>query len=305
MKKLYFIFNLQSGKATIASKLALVIDMFTKAGFEVTAHPTQERMDACSSAVYACNNNFDLIVCSGGDGTLNEVIQGVMNSEKKLPIGYIPAGSTNDFAKGVGIPKGITDAVQWIIDGSPLPCDVGGFNDKFFTYIAAFGAFTEVTYETSQQVKNYLGHAAYILNGLTRLTKIRSYHMKITADDMEFEDDYIFGMVTNSSSVAGLLSLNNFLLDDGLYEVTLIKNPGNPIDLSKTIYSLLNIDIDIDTAHIKSFRASEIHFECDEEIPWTIDGEFGGTVKNAAIKNNRQSIMLMAAKNDAFECTDS
>ncbi len=297
MKKLYFIFNLQSGKATIASKLSTVIDMFTKAGYEVTARPTQERMDACAAANYACNQGFDLIVCSGGDGTLNETIQGVMKSDNRLPIGYIPAGSTNDFARGVGIPKNIIDAVQWIIDGNPYPCDIGGFNsDKYFTYIAAFGAFTEVTYDTPQQIKNYLGHAAYILNGLTKLSSIRSYHIKVSADRDEFEDDFIFGMVTNSSSVAGLLSLNDFLLDDGLYEVTLIKTPGNAFDLQRIIHSLLNIDIDIDTAYIKSFRAAEVRFECNEEIQWTIDGEYGGTLKNVTVKNNRQAIKLMANK---------
>ncbi len=294
MKKLYFILNLQSGKATISSKLAVVIDMFTKAGYEVTARPTQERMDACAAAKYACGQGFDLIVCSGGDGTLNEVIQGVMRSEKKLPIGYIPAGSTNDFARGVGIPRNIIDAVQWIIDGKKYPCDIGSFNDKFFTYIVAFGAFTEVTYETSQQVKNVLGHVAYVLNGISRLKNIKSYHMKITYDDEIIEDNYIFGMVTNSSSVAGLLSLNNFLLDDGLYEVTLIKTPGNPLDLQRIIHSLLNIDIDIDTAYIKSFRTSKIRFECDDELQWTIDGEFGGAYKTVDVCNNKQAIELMA-----------
>lgn len=294
MKKLYFILNLQSGKATISSKLAVVIDMFTKAGYEVTARPTQERMDACAAAKYACGQGFDLIVCSGGDGTLNEVIQGVMRSENKLPIGYIPAGSTNDFARGVGIPRNIIDAVQWIIDGKKYPCDIGSFNDKFFTYIAAFGAFIEVTYETSQQVKNVLGHVAYVLNGISRLKNIKSYHMKITYDDEIIEDNYIFGMVTNSSSVAGLLSLNNFLLDDGLYEVTLIKTPGNPLDLQRIIHSLLNIDIDIDTAYIKSFRTSKIRFECDDELQWTIDGEFGGAYKTVDVCNNKQAIELMA-----------
>ena len=284
------ILNLQSGKATISSKLAVVIDMFTKAGYEVTARPTQERMDACAAAKYACGQGFDLIVCSGGDGTLNEVIQGIMRSEKKLPIGYIPAGSTNDFARGVGIPRNI----QWIIDGKKYPCDIGSFNDKFFTYIAAFGAFTEVTYETSQQVKNVLGHVAYVLNGISRLKNIKSYHMKITYDDEIIEDNYIFGMVTNSSSVAGLLSLNNFLLDDGLYEVTLIKTPGNPLDLQRIIHSLLNIDIDIDTAYIKSFRTSKIRFECDDELQWTIDGEFGGAYKTVDVCNNKQAIELMA-----------
>lgn len=293
MKKLYFIFNLQSGKATIGSKLGSVIDMFTKAGYEVTARPTQERLDACAAAKYACNVGYDLIVCSGGDGTLNEVIQGVMKSEDKIPIGYIPAGSTNDFARGVGIPKGIEEAVQWIINGKPYPCDIGSFNDKYFTYIAAFGAFIEVTYETSQQVKNMLGHAAYILNGLTRLKSIKSYHMSVTYDTGTIEDDYIFGMVTNSSSVAGLLSLSDFLLDDGLYEVTLIKTPSNPLDLQRMIHSLLNIDIDIDTAYIKSFRTSKIKFECDEELQWTIDGEYGGSYKVTNICNNKQAIELM------------
>lgn len=296
MKKLYFILNLQSGKATMSSKLALVIDAFTKAGYEVTARPTQERMDACAAAKYACGQGFDLIVCSGGDGTLNEVIQGVMRSDRKIPIGYIPAGSTNDFARGLGIPKNIMDAVQWIIDGKEFPCDVGSFNDKYFTYIAAFGAFTEVTYETPQQVKNFLGHLAYVLNGLSRLKNIKSYNMKITYDDETIEDNYIFGMVTNSSSVAGLLSLNDFLLDDGLYEVTLIKTPGNPLDLQRIIHSLLNIDIDIDTAYIKSFRTSKIKFECSEEIQWTIDGEFGGACKSVEVCNNKQAIMLMANK---------
>lgn len=293
MKKLYFIFNLQSGKATIGSKLGSVIDMFTKAGYEVTARPTQERLDACAAAKYACNVGYDLIVCSGGDGTLNEVIQGVMKSEDKIPIGYIPAGSTNDFARGVGIPKGIEEAVQWIINGKPYPCDIGSFNDKYFTYIAAFGAFIEVTYETSQQAKNMLGHAAYILNGLTRLKSIKSYHMRVTYDTGTIEDDYIFGMVTNSSSVAGLLSLSDFLLDDGLYEVTLIKTPSNPLDLQRIIHSLLNIDIDIDTAYIKSFRTSKIKFECDEELQWTIDGEYGGSYKMTNICNNKQAIELM------------
>lgn len=293
MKKLYFIFNLQSGKATIGSKLGSVIDMFTKAGYEVTARPTQERLDACAAAKYACNVGYDLIVCSGGDGTLNEVIQGVMKSEDKIPIGYIPSGSTNDFARGVGIPKEIEEAVQWIINGKPYPCDIGSFNDKYFTYIAAFGAFIEVTYETSQQAKNMLGHAAYILNGLTRLKSIKSYHMSVTYDTGTIEDDYIFGMVTNSSSVAGLLSLSDFLLDDGLYEVTLIKTPSNPLDLQRIIHSLLNIDIDIDTAYIKSFRTSKIKFECDEELQWTIDGEYGGSYKVTNICNNKQAIELM------------
>ncbi len=296
MKKVYFIFNLQSGKAKIASKLGMIIDIFTKSGFEVTTHPTQGKLDASEVAEYACKNDFDMILCSGGDGTLNEVIQGIMKCEKRLPVGYLPAGSTNDFAKGMEISTNIEEAVNDIVNGIASPCDIGSFNRKYFTYIAAFGAFTEVTYETSQTVKNLLGHVAYILNGLSKLNKIKSYHMKITFDDTELEDNYIFGMVTNSSSVAGLLSLNDFLYDDGLYEVTLIKTPNNPLDLQRIVHSLLNLDIDLDTNYIKSFRTSKIKFECDEEISWTVDGEFGGVCREAEIINITKAVRLITKK---------
>ncbi len=293
MKKLYFIFNLQSGRATIGSKLGYIIDEFTKAGYEVTARPTQARMDACEAALYACENGYDLVVCSGGDGTLNEVIQGIMMADRKVPIGYIPSGSTNDFARGIGIPTDIPDAVECIKAGFPYKCDIGGFCDRYFTYIAAFGAFVDVTYETSQRAKNILGHFAYVINGITKISSIKSYHLRITANDETIEDDFVFGMITNSSSVAGLLSLDNFLLDDGLYEVTLIKTPSNIIDLNKSVHSLLNLEIDLDTAHIKSFRTSKIKIECDKEMPWTIDGEFGGELSSIEIVNNRCAIEII------------
>jgi len=294
MKKIYFIFNLQSGKAKIASKLGMIIDLLTKSGYEVTAHPTQGKLDATDAAEYACNNGFDTIMCSGGDGTLNEVIQGVMKCEKRLPIGYLPAGSTNDFAKGMEIPTNIERATQDIIDGIPSYCDIGCMNGRrYFTYIVAFGAFTEVTYETPQSFKNLLGHVAYVLNGFSCLNKIKSYHMKVTFDDQVIEDDYIYGMITNSSSVAGVLSLNDFLYDDGLYEVTLIKNPNNIIELHQIIQSLLNLDIDLDTNNIKTFRTSKIKFECDDEISWTIDGEYGGTCKKAEIENINKAVQFI------------
>ncbi len=293
MKKVYFIFNLQSGKAKIAAKLGMIIDVFTKSGYEVTARPTQGKLDASESAEYACKNGFDMILCSGGDGTLNEVIQGIMKCDTRPPIGYLPAGSTNDFAKSMEISTNMEEAANDIVNGVPSLCDIGSFNSKYFTYIAAFGAFTEVTYETSQAVKNLLGHVAYILNGLSRLNKLKSYHMKITFDDQVLEDNYIFGMVTNSSSVAGLLSLNDFLYDDGLYEVILIKTPANPLDLQRIIHSLLNLDIDLDTRYIKSFRTSKITFDCEDEINWTVDGEFGGCCKHAEINNINKAVQII------------
>ena len=299
MKSIYFIFNMKSGKAAIASKLALVTDQFTKAGYEVTVHPTQSRGDAATAALRACDKWYDLIVCSGGDGTLNEVIQGVMQAKNKLPVGYLPTGSTNDFAKSVGISTNIDTAVQTVINGKPKAFDIGRLNDKSFTYIAAFGAFIEVTYETPQNMKNVLGHAAYILNGIMHLGKIRSYHIKVTTDTEEFEDDYIFGMITNSSSVAGLLSLDDFLCDDGLFEVTLIKKPSNPIALQKTIRGLMALENDLDTKYIKSFRASKVKFECDSEVNWTVDGEFGGALSCAEIVNFNRAVDIITNENDS------
>ncbi|MBQ7009371.1 MAG: YegS/Rv2252/BmrU family lipid kinase [Ruminococcus sp.] len=295
MKKLYFIFNLQAGKGNLAGSLAEVIDIFTKAGFEVTARPTQERTDAVNASIYACENSFDMIVCAGGDGTLSECIEGVMRAPNKLPIGYIPVGSTNDYAKGLGIPKGILPAAKWIVEGMPMPCDIGSFNNNYFTYIAAFGAFTNVAYETSQQIKNLFGHAAYLFSGMFQLTSIKSHKMRVEYDGNIIEDDFVFGMVTNSSSVAGLLSLNDFLVDDGLFEVALIKKPTNVIQLYEILHSLLNMTKDLDKEYIKSFRTSEIKFTSLEDAPitWTLDGENGGKSDVNIIKNNSKAISFM------------
>lgn len=302
MKKMYFIYNPVAGKAAISKKLADIIDAFTKAGYEITVHPTQSGSDASDASAYACNGNFDILVCAGGDGTLSQCMHGVMISERKIPIGYIPAGSTNDFARGLGIPKGIMESVQWIINGTPIPCDVGVFNDKFFTYIVAFGAFTNITYETSQQVKNIFGHAAYIVSGMLHLTSIRSKRMRVEYDDIVLEEDFIFGMVTNSSSVAGLLSLSDFLLDDGQFEVTLIKKPSNVLQLQKIIHSLLNIKEEIDKSYIKFFRTDKIKFTAlsDEPITWTLDGEYGGNAEVNVVSNQNKAVsFIIGSQNES------
>ena len=170
---------------------------------------------------------YDLVVCSGGDGTLDEVVTGMEQSEVNVPIGYIPAGSTNDFANSLGIPKNMEEAARVAVNGTPFPCDVGGFNGDTFVYVAAFGLFTEVSYQTSQQMKNILGHAAYILEGAKHLMDITSYRMKVSHDGEIIEDEFIYGMVTNSLSVGGFKGISgpDVLLDDRPFEVTLIKNP--------------------------------------------------------------------------------
>lgn len=295
MQKLYFIVNLVAGRATIGDKLGEIIDEFNKAGFEVTVHITQSGDDASECAAYACENGFDIIVCAGGDGTLSQCIQGIMRSERKIPVGYLPAGSTNDFARSLGIPRNTMDAVKWITNGTPMPCDIGCFNESFFSYIAAFGAFTNVAYETSQQIKNIFGHASYVLSGITQLSTLRSKRLRIEYDENVIEDDFIYGMVTNSSSVAGLLSMNDFLLDDGLFEVTLIKKPSNIIQLQQIVHSLLNISEEIDKEYIKFFRTDKITFTSlsDEQITWTRDGEYGGDSHVNTVSNCRRAVSFL------------
>ncbi|MCQ2491164.1 MAG: YegS/Rv2252/BmrU family lipid kinase [Ruminococcus sp.] len=301
MQKLYFIVNLLAGRATIGDKLGEIINEFNKANFEVTVHITQSGTDAADSAQYACGGGFDLIVCAGGDGTLSQCLQGMMRSGRRIPIGYLPAGSTNDFARSLGIPKSIMDAVKWITGGTPTPCDIGAFNDEYFSYIVAFGAFTSVAYETSQQVKNVLGHVSYILNGLTQLSTLRSKSMRIEYDDNVIEGDYIFGMVTNSASVAGLLSMSDFYLDDGVFEVTLIKKPANLIQLQQIVHSLLNISVEIDKDYIKFFRTNKITFTSldSSEITWTRDGEYGGNAAENVICNCQRAIPFMIGERGA------
>ncbi|MDE6781980.1 MAG: YegS/Rv2252/BmrU family lipid kinase [Ruminococcus sp.] len=295
MIKIYLIVNLVAGKALISENLGNIINEFTKIGGEVTVHPTQSGQDAVDSAYYACENNFDILVCAGGDGTLSQCLQGVMKSQNRLTVGYIPAGSTNDFAQSLSIPRNIMDAVHWIIDGKPTNCDIGRFNDDYFIYIAAFGAFTNITYETPQKIKNTLGHTAYILNGLMQLTSIRSKRMLIKYDGNVIEDDFLFGMVTNTSSVAGLLSINDFMLDDGVFEVVLIKKPANLVQLNRIVQSILNISEEIDREYIKFFRTNKITFTCldDEPATWTRDGEYGGDSMNCVISNCQKAISFM------------
>ena len=311
MKKMYFIVNLVAGKAAISEKLGKILDEFTKAEFEVTIHITQSGNDAADMAKYACGNGFDLLVCAGGDGTLSQCLQGIMNSEHRIPIGYIPAGSTNDFAKNLSIPKDTISAVRQIINGKPIPCDVGGFNNEYFSYIVAFGAFTNITYETPQNFKNILGHVAYFLNGLTQITSIKAKRMRVEYNGIVIEDEFIFGMVTNTSSIAGMLSMKDFQLDDGLFEVVLIKKPSNPIQLQSIVRSLLNIKGNLDTEYLKSFKTSKIKFTslCNGTVTWTRDGEYGGDFISNTIVNHPRAVSFIVdeemIKKETFSSDDA
>lgn len=290
-KRIFFVFNMHAGKARIKTKLSDILNIFTEKGYEVTAYPTQYAGEAVLR-IEALEDGYELVVCSGGDGTLDEVVTGMMRrpEEKRIPIGYIPAGSTNDFAKSLGLPQKMEDAAARIMAGKRFPCDIGAFNQDYFVYIAAFGIFTDVSYQTDQQMKNVLGHMAYILEGMKRLTNIVSYKMKLRWEDREVEDDFLFGMVTNSRSVGGFKSIigTEVVLDDGVFEVTFIKRPKNLLELNETLTALVLAEID--ERYMYSFRTSRLTVEAEAEVPWTLDGEYGGDHRAAVIEDRKQAL---------------
>ena len=289
------VFNPFSGKALIRNCLLDIVDTMVKADYEVTIYPTQRAGDA-KEKVQEYAPGYDLIVCSGGDGTLDETVSGIMNCGKRVPLGYIPAGSTNDFATSIGIPKDMEAAAFDAVNGEPFPCDIGRFNDKNFVYVAAFGLFTEVSYKTSQEWKNALGHAAYILEGIKSLHEIPAFLMQVEFNNCCIQDEFIYGMITNSTSVGGFTGMTgtNVQLDDGVFEVTLIKKPRNPIELNEIIASLVNL-VD-DTNMIYSFKTERVKFTAKQEIPWTLDGEYGGNHVEVEIENLKQAVDIQVRK---------
>ena len=299
MKKMLFIYNPNAGKGLLKAKLSDVLDIMVKAGYELTVYPTQSYRDAYRKVVHM-DDGYDIVVCSGGDGTLVEVVSGMMKRDKedRIPIGYIPTGTTNDFASSLHISRDIMEAADATVHGKPFACDIGKFNKDVFVYVAAFGLFTDVPYQTDQKLKNALGHAAYVLEGAKRLSNIPSYHIKITADDRVIEDEFMIGMITNSRSVAGFRSImgRDVKFDDGEFEVTLIKKPKSLIGLQEIITALLIENFD--TKHMYTFKAKEITLESKEEIPWTLDGEFGGQHEEVHIINKKQALEIMIEREE-------
>lgn len=288
-KKLLFIYNPHAGKEAMKNKLSDVIEIFMDADYEVTVYATKKANDA-TSIVCECGMNFDYIVCSGGDGTLNEVTDGLMTIENRPPCGYIPAGTVNDFAITHNIPRDIIMAANNTMNGTEFPCDIGSLNGDYYNYIAAFGAFTEVAYETSQGMKNILGKVAYFLDGVKRLPNLKSYWIKVENEGEFFEDEIIFGMITNSKSVGGFKGVTgkNVKLDDGLFEVALIKRPQNPVELQIIMNSLLTREAN--SKYIYSFTTNHLILTSEDDISWTLDGEYGGTFRHAEIINHKQAI---------------
>ncbi len=295
MKKILFIFNPRSGKGQIKNKLLDILDVFTKAGYQVLVHVTQRQSDAMEVAA-SQGKGADMIVCSGGDGTLNEVISGMMKLHRIPLLGYIPAGSTNDFASSLKLPKNMVDAARNVVEGMPLPIDIGAFcEERNFVYIAAFGAFTEVSYLTPQDKKNVLGHQAYMIEGVKSLTSIKSYRMQVESDEAVLEGEFIFGMITNTRSVGGFKGLvsKEVELDDGVFEALFITTPRTPMDFSNIInYLFLKEE---PNEYVHRFRTARIRIRSAESVDWVLDGEFGGSHTEVDIVNLPRRIQIMGA----------
>lgn len=296
MNKLLFIYNPHAGKGLIKSNLSDILDVFVEHGYMPTVYPTQANRDGYKK-ILNLKEAYDLIVCSGGDGTLDEIVTGMIERKMTIPLGYIPSGSTNDFARSLGISRNMIEAAEVAVGGSEFPCDVGEFNGGVFVYIAAFGMFTDVSYATPQDTKNVLGHLAYVLEGMKRIYSIPAYNMKITYNgDQMIQGRFMFGMITNSKSVGGFKTIigKNVVFDDGEFEVTLIRKPKNLIELQEIIAALLIEQID--SKYMISIKASTITFDSEEEVAWTLDGEFGGDHNRVEIRNVNQGLRIMIDK---------
>lgn len=295
MKKMLFFVNPAAGREEIRFHLMDVINYFTANGYDVMCHPTQKPGDI-PEFIAQRGSEFDIIVSCGGDGTLNETVTGLMQLEKRPLLGYIPAGTVNDFATSLHIPKTIMEAAKNIVEGVPFECDMGSFNDQYFTYVAAFGAFTKVSYATPHASKQALGRAAYLLEGIRSLPDIRPIHVVATSGNTVIEDDVILGMVTNATSVGGFKALDDSIvkMDDGLNEVILVKAPKALADYNAMLASLATRNFNPTYFHILQTDHISLHFETP--IPFTTDGEFGGDVTDAVITNIPTPVKIMVPK---------
>lgn len=293
-RRLLLLVNPMAGKKLAQSKLYEIIDRFVKAGYEVTVHPTQSRGDA-TSQVLRKGGQFCRIVCCGGDGTLNEVITGLAGLKDPPELGYIPTGTTNDFAHSLGFSKEPATAADTAAAGIPFRCDIGRFGERCFTYIAAFGAFTDVAYTTAQQAKNLFGGLAYLFEGVKRLGSLRSFTVEVSCKKGLIRDEFIFGAVVNSLSVAGHKGFfsDDVSLNDGEFEVLLVRRPQTIAELNAIIGDLVSQRFD--QQRIRFFKTDDVRFSCSEPLSWTLDGEDGGSVEEVEISCLQNAVTFIVA----------
>ena len=299
MKKMLFVMNPYSGMRRAVRYLADIIAMFNRAGFEVITHMTGGQGDA-EEVVKRTAPNVDLVVCCGGDGTFNETVSGILKSGADVPVGYIPAGSTNDFAASLNLSNNIIQAAQDILEGQPVRYDIGKFGERYFSYVASFGAFTKASYATPQSIKNALGHTAYVLEGITELSQIRKEHVRMEIDGQVIEDDFLFGAISNATSVGGILTLDPKQVDmaDGKLEILLVRAPQDLLELSECIVA---VQTQVYNCAMITFRSAErIKVFADPYMPWTLDGEREEGHAMVDVENIHHAIRLIQkVKRDA------
>ena len=292
MKKLFFVMNPHAGMRKANKILPDILAEFNRAGFDVTVHITACRGDA-KKVVCDRASQMDLVVCCGGDGTFNEVIAGVMESGVDLPVGYIPAGSTNDFASSLGLPSDPVKAAKSIANGQPQRLDVGCFGGRYFTYVASFGAFTKASYATPQNVKNALGHTAYLLEGIQELSQIHKEHLRLELEDEVIEDDFLFGAICNSTSVGGILTLDPKQVDmqDGMFEVLLVRSPKDLAEIAECIQAVQRQTYNCKMMTFRS--AKKVTVYADENMAWTLDGEKEPGHESVTVENLHHAFRLI------------
>ena len=291
-KKLLLILNPRAGKTQSRSPLFDAVSVFSEAGYLVSVHNTSGRGDAAETAEKE-GKNFDLVVCCGGDGTLNEAASGLMRLSEPPLLGYLPRGSTNDFASSLHISSNPVTAARILMKARQQPLDIGQWNDRYFVYVASFGAFTKSSYSAPQAAKNALGHFAYILEGMKDLNTLRPYQIRLFADGEDLSGDYLFGAVCNSTSIGGLMRLDpkHVVLNDGKFELLLIPNPQSAIGLQNLILAILNQQYDHEGVIFR--HVSQLSLETEQELPWSLDGEYAPSVPSAEIYNLQGALTFL------------
>ena len=298
MKKLLFILNPVAGQKKANKYLPEILQIFSQGGYEVITYIT----DGQGSATRAVENlgpEAERIVCCGGDGTLSETVTGLIQSGLDVPLGYIPAGTTNDFASSLGISGNPLQAARDILEGEPVPYDVGKFGTRYFSYVASFGAFTKASYIIPQNIKNALGHTAYVLGGISEISQIRREHIRMEIDGQPLEDDFLFGAICNSTSIGGILTLDPKQVDmgDGLFEALLVRSAQNFEEIGECIRAVQSQKYNCAMITFRSAR--HIKIWASPDMPWTLDGEREEGHDLVEVENLHHAIRLLRRKAEA------
>lgn len=292
-KKILLIINPYAGKMRSKHALFAMIDSLSEGGHTVTVSITKHRGHATAIARNLKDGEYDIVACSGGDGTLNEVISGIIQSGTKIPIGYIPSGSTNDFATTLGLSNDIQTAARDVINGTPYPIDIGRFGDKYFSYVASFGIFTKASYATGQKAKNTLGSTAYIINGIKDIAATHDYHIKVDTGNGVIDDKFIFGAVMNSTSLGGIITIapSDVALDDGKFEYLFIKKPHSPSELMRAVHAVTSHDYSSDRLYFGDTKKMTLIWE--GSLDWSLDGEHSFAEHSIELENLHHAVSII------------